>query len=123
MKEIRIAKRIATALICAALALSCAALPIRATASGENLGDALTVGVPTDRCPVFYRDADTGEITGIGVDLMRTAVEKGRHFAGTGRKRDRPVRVGQAGKKRPDACVNFTLPSSDTPYPRQSCPA
>ena len=63
--------RIVTALFCAAIALSCAAAPIQATS-----GDTLTVGVPTDRCPVFYRDADTGEVTGIGVDLMRTAAEK-----------------------------------------------
>ena len=36
----------------------------------------LTVGVPTDRCPVFYQDADTGEIMGIGVDLLQTAAEE-----------------------------------------------
>ena len=72
LKELRITKRIVTALICAAIALSCAAVPVRASASG----DTLTVGVPTDRCPVFYRDADTGEITGIGVDLMRAATEE-----------------------------------------------
>lgn len=33
------------------------------------------VGVPADRCPVFYQDADTGEIVGIGVDLMRAVAE------------------------------------------------
>ena len=47
-----------------------------APAFGEQNGDALTVGVPVDRCPVFYRDAETGEIVGIGVDLMRAAAEK-----------------------------------------------
>ena len=36
----------------------------------------LTVGVPADRCPVFYRDTKTGQITGIGVDLMRFAAKK-----------------------------------------------
>ena len=35
----------------------------------------LTVGVPKDRCPIFYEDPDTGEITGIGVDLMKEACE------------------------------------------------
>ena len=35
----------------------------------------LTVAVPTDRCPIFYIDQATGEITGIGADLMRMAAE------------------------------------------------
>ena len=39
-------------------------------------GDALTVGVPVDRCPVFYTDDETGEIVGIGADLLRIAAEK-----------------------------------------------
>ena len=39
-------------------------------------GEPLTVGVPKDRCPVFYEDPDTGEIVGIGADLMRIAAEK-----------------------------------------------
>ena len=47
-----------------------------APAFGEQNGDALTVGVPVDRCPVFYRDAEMGEIVGIGVDLMRAAAER-----------------------------------------------
>lgn len=36
----------------------------------------LTVGVPADRCPMFYTDHDSGEIVGIGVDLMKAAAEK-----------------------------------------------
>lgn len=32
-------------------------------------GTPLTVGVPVDRCPVFYLD-DDGEVTGIGADLI-----------------------------------------------------
>ncbi len=44
-------------------------------ASEDGQGEALTVGVPTDRCPIFYQDADTGEIVGIGVDLMRSAAK------------------------------------------------
>ena len=35
--------------------------------------EVLTVGVPTDRCPIFYIDSETNEITGIGADLMRFA--------------------------------------------------
>ena len=48
------------------------AVEVKATCGGETL----TVGVPADRCPVFYRDADTGEIVGIGVDLMRAAAKE-----------------------------------------------
>ena len=50
-------------------------MPLSA-AFGEDDGEVLTVGVPIDRCPIFYKDADTGEIVGIGVDLMRSAAEK-----------------------------------------------
>lgn len=38
--------------------------------------DVLVIGVPSDRCPVFYLDPDTKEIVGIGVDLMRVAAEE-----------------------------------------------
>lgn len=38
------------------------------TVSGES-GEKLTVGVPVDRCPVFYLD-DQGIVVGIGADLM-----------------------------------------------------
>ena len=73
MKGTRKPKRILALLVCAVAALLCA-MPVSA-AFGVEGGDELTVGVPADRCPVFYRDADTGEVTGIGVDLMRTAAE------------------------------------------------
>ena len=35
----------------------------------------LTVGVPVDRCPIFYLDNDSGQVTGIGVDLMKVAAD------------------------------------------------
>ena len=35
----------------------------------------LIVGVPVDRCPIFYIDKNSKEITGIGVDLMEVAAE------------------------------------------------
>ncbi|MBQ9008636.1 MAG: EAL domain-containing protein, partial [Clostridia bacterium] len=35
----------------------------------------LTVGIATNRCPIFYVDSGTGEPVGIGVDLMRFAAE------------------------------------------------
>ncbi len=47
-------------------------MPVMAD-SGEKTGVTLTVGVPVDRCPIFYKDANTNEITGIGVDLMGIA--------------------------------------------------
>jgi signal transduction histidine kinase len=33
--------------------------------------DRLIVGVPVDRCPIFYENPDTGAIEGIGVDLIK----------------------------------------------------
>ena len=74
MKGMTIIRRIVAALFCAITALFCAAVSVLAAS-----GDTLTVGVPTDRCPVFYRDADTGEVTGIGADLMRAVAEKAGH--------------------------------------------
>ena len=71
MREMRLPKRIAALLFCVLAALSFTAAPALA-ASG---GDPLTVGVPADRCPVFYRDEETGGAVGIGVDLMRSAAE------------------------------------------------
>ena len=44
--------------------------------AGESGAETIVVGVPTDRCPLFYLDSDTKEITGIGVDLMRYAAQE-----------------------------------------------
>ena len=52
-----------------------ASVPAVAAPEGGQ-GDPLTVGVPADRCPIFYSDAVTGELTGLGVDLMRLAAEE-----------------------------------------------
>ena len=68
----QLSRRMMAAIFFIAVTLSLAVL---LPALGEVGGDVLTVGVPVDRCPVFYLDASTGEITGIGVDLMRTAAE------------------------------------------------
>ena len=40
----------------------------------DNINE-LTVGVPVDRCPIFYLDNDSGQVTGIGVDLMKVAAD------------------------------------------------
>lgn len=47
----------------------------------NNRTQNLTVGVPKDRCPIFYQDAKTGEIVGIGIDLMRLAAKKAGYTA------------------------------------------
>ncbi len=62
-------RRILAALLCALAVFAFGA------ANAEKTEGSLTVGVPTDRCPIFYIDPETGAITGIGVDLMRTAAE------------------------------------------------
>ena len=59
------------------LTAACCALIVllgTAPASADPIAaDELTVGVPTDRCPIFYNDKDTGEIVGIGAELIRAA--------------------------------------------------
>ncbi|MBQ7148368.1 MAG: EAL domain-containing protein [Pseudobutyrivibrio sp.] len=40
-----------------------------------SAGEKLVVGVPADRCPVFYVDEETGEEVGIGVDLIKLAAK------------------------------------------------
>lgn len=49
---------------------------LSASAYAEGNSRNITVGVPADRCPVFYCDEDTGEVVGIGVDLMRIAANE-----------------------------------------------
>lgn len=44
-------------------------------ASEDSSGEHITVGVPADRCPIFYQDPKNGEMIGIGVDMMRYAAE------------------------------------------------
>ena len=74
MNRITLSRRIPGFLIPLFIALSCCFLLV--PASSATSGETLTVGVPVDRCPVFYKDAATEEIVGIGTDLMRIAAEK-----------------------------------------------
>ena len=74
MREKQLLKCLFAFLLCVLLILPLAGATALA-AAGENSGDTLTVGVPMDRCPVFYRDPDTKEITGIGVNLMQAAAK------------------------------------------------
>ena len=66
-------RQILTLLFCMLITLS-AAMPVLA-ASDNTATDTLIVGVPVDRCPIFYIDPNTDEITGIGADLMRVAAD------------------------------------------------
>ena len=72
MKPERITLRLLAAVLCLILTLSCT---VSAFAAAKEKDNTLTVGVPADRCPVFYIDSETDEITGIGADLMRVAAE------------------------------------------------
>ena len=72
MKRIKAGKRFLTAFYCVILMLLLTA-PALADSVAEK--EELVVGVPVDRCPIFYIDADTNEIEGIGADLMRSAAE------------------------------------------------
>ena len=46
------------------------------SASTDSQATEFTIGVPVDRCPMFYIDSDSGEIVGIGVDLMKSAAKE-----------------------------------------------
>ena len=49
--------------------------------AGNNDADSIVIGVPADRCPVFYLDPETKETVGIGIDLMRAAAEEAGYSA------------------------------------------
>ena len=72
MKNEKLRKRWLSGVICLVFLLLCHLQPL--TASGEG-GETLTVGVPVDRCPVFYLDQETNEVVGLGTDLMRIVAE------------------------------------------------
>ncbi len=73
-------RRIMKIITCVFFVLFYAAAPCFA-ATEKTANEPLTVGVPSDRCPVFYKNPDNDEITGIGVDLMRLAAEKAGYHA------------------------------------------
>ena len=72
LKKTQIFNKTLAALLCVMLTLAFA-LPLQASAEGTAAGTPLKIGVFADRCPVFYPDPDTGEVIGIGADIMRTA--------------------------------------------------
>lgn len=71
MKVLRYYKKFITILSCIVVALCCS---VSSFANADESGvSEITVGVPVDRCPIFYLDENTGDPVGIGVDLMRSA--------------------------------------------------
>ena len=80
MKGLQVQKRFLTGFLCMLIAVFSSAVPAVA-ASEVKAAEALTVGVPENRCPIFYRDSNTGEPVGIGVDLMRFAAAEAGYDA------------------------------------------
>ncbi len=54
---------------------------IASAGSESDKAEVLTIGIPADRCPLFYLDSETGDPIGIGVDLMRAAAENAGYSA------------------------------------------
>ncbi len=78
-KRCNLVKRLVI-ILCLFIFFFAKALPSLAQEQSQA-GGVLVVGVPVDRCPVFYLNSSTGEITGIGVDLMREVAEAAGYTA------------------------------------------
>ena len=61
-------------ILAVALSAMAVAAPYTPCLAAED--DAIVIGVPVDRCPMFYEDSETGTVTGIGTDLMSAAAEE-----------------------------------------------
>ena len=70
----RIYTSISIALLFLVISLGVFIMPV--IASSDSPIQEFTIGVPIDRCPMFYIDSDSGEIVGIGVDLMKSAAKE-----------------------------------------------
>ena len=79
MKALKYRNVIFTIVLCLITSL-CFPVPVSAD-TGENHAQELRIGVPADRCPVFYIDSNTNDVVGIGVDLMRYAAQKAGYTA------------------------------------------
>ena len=73
MKLNHLYKRIIAVLFVIPVVLSCVVTAF-AHPSSEN-GNKLVVGVPMDRCPIFYCEQGSDEIIGIGIDVMLFCAE------------------------------------------------
>ena len=80
MREKRIIKQLAISLLCVMMSGLFFTMPVLAYFAAPD-SEELVVGVPQNRCPLFYRDADTGELVGIGVDLIRSAAQEAGYTA------------------------------------------
>lgn len=72
MKRKRFFRRMRSVILLIIVIIYCA---VPAYAAQEHPAEELTVGVPGDRCPIFYSDKESGEMIGIGIDMMRYAAE------------------------------------------------
>ncbi|WP_024865547.1 EAL domain-containing protein [Butyrivibrio sp. FCS014] len=79
MKVKRIIGRYLIFIICIFAILQCGTSASAVSKSDD--ADTLIIGIPADRCPLFYLDTDTGEPVGIGVDLMRVVAEEAGYNA------------------------------------------
>uniref|UniRef100_I5AXI4 EAL domain-containing protein n=1 Tax=Eubacterium cellulosolvens (strain ATCC 43171 / JCM 9499 / 6) TaxID=633697 RepID=I5AXI4_EUBC6 len=75
MRKCRSVNRILSLAVCL-ITLLLGGFVIATSSAAENRSDALLVGVPTDRCPMFYRDPESHELVGIGIDLMTEVMEE-----------------------------------------------
>lgn len=75
MRKCRSVNRILSLAVCL-ITLLLGGFVIASSSAAENRSDALLVGVPTDRCPMFYRDPESHELVGIGIDLMTDVMEE-----------------------------------------------
>lgn len=104
MRKAQCAKKIRAVLISLTVVLLCTVVPTASAADG-NVGEPITVGIPSDRCPVFYADAETGEPAGIGVDLMRAAAENAGYAV-----RFRFVKEGSLKEALDNKVYDFVMP-------------
>ena len=76
MNWLTIRKIISKIFLSTLVVLSFAVFFVSSGAQAAPSKDTLVVGVPTDRCPVFYIDNVSGETVGIGVDLIREVAKE-----------------------------------------------
>ena len=74
MKYKKVISFLISVVLCTLSIIACIIPAVAET--NNNDSRVLTVGVPTDRCPIFYVDSETQEIAGIGVDLMELAADE-----------------------------------------------
>ena len=72
LKSMKRRKELPIIVLCLILIMSCMVVPAWASEEKSD-GEPLTVGIPRDRCPIFYIEEPSGEAVGIGVDLIRSA--------------------------------------------------